>query len=155
MSAIIRITLFQVLYSLMWMILSILVFSCVFAGFLVVDVLVGHLSASVVFSISSLLTDGRSSSGFVSHGGTCPRFCSFRMKVLASNPLVMGSAGLLAVGQYLHGLYEVKSLIICTRCLTNCRCGCLVEDIHDNAILESLHNMHWSGLYLASTVVDR
>ena len=111
------------------MILSILVFSCVFARLVVVDVLVRHSSASAVFLISSLLTDSHYSSRFVSHGGPCLQSCSFRMNVLASISLVMESEGLMAVGQYLHVLCEVKFLINCTRYLTNCRCGCLVEDI--------------------------
>ena len=77
-------------------------FSCVCASLVLADVSVEHSSvSSTVFSISSLLTDGHSFSGFMSHDGFCPQSCSFGMKVLASIPLVMGSAGLLAVGQYL------------------------------------------------------
>ena len=110
-----RITLFQMLYSVMSMILCIIVFSCVCTRLMDVDVSVGHSSvSSTVVSILSLLTDGHSSSGFESRGGPCPQSCSFGIYVLASIPLVMGSAGLLTVGQYLHVLCEVKFLINCT-----------------------------------------
>ena len=78
MSAMMRITLFQMLYSVMSMILCIIVFSCVCTRLMDVDVSVGHSSvSSTVVSILSLLTDGHSSSGFESHGGPCPQSCSF------------------------------------------------------------------------------
>ena len=62
------------------------------------------------------VTDGHSCVGFISHA--CPWFqlCCLDIRAFASIPLVMRSAGLEAVGQYLHVLCEVMSLISCTRC---------------------------------------
>ena len=52
---------------------------------------------------------------------------SLEMKTLASTPLVMISAGFDKVGQNLHALGEVISLMSRTRCLINCCCRALVH----------------------------
>ena len=95
-----------------------------------------------MLSCNSLsVTDGHSYVGFISHAGPWFQLRCLDIKAFASIPLVMRSAGLEAVGQYLHVLCEVMSLISCTRCRTNrCRRG-FGEDIHDNTICESLHNI--------------
>ena len=86
------------------------------------------------------VTDGHSCVGLISHGGPWFQHCCLDIKALASIFLVMRSAGLDVVGQYLHVLCEVMSLISCTRCWINCCRSCFDEDIHYNTICESLHN---------------
>ena len=85
--------------------------------------------------------DGHSCVGFISHGGPWFQYCSLDIKALAFIPLVMRSAGLDVVGQYFHVFCEVMSLISCTRCWINCCRRGFDEDIHDNTICESLHNI--------------
>ena len=61
------------------------------------------------------------------------------MKALASTPLSMISAGFDEVGQNLHTLGEVISLMSRTRYLINCCRRALVLSIQNNVIWESLH----------------
>ena len=114
-----------------------LVFSCVFVRLVIIDVV---SIVDTVSWISPMVFDGHSCDGLRSQVGPWFQSLCLEMTALASTPLVMMSAGFDVVGQNLHALGQVISLIRRTRCLINCCRRALVLDIQDTVIWESLKN---------------
>ena len=60
-----------------------------------------------------------------------------------------------AVGRNLHELDDVSSFILWTRARTNCAGNCLVDDIQDNTIWESLRYMTSHLVFVSCSVLVR
>ena len=73
---------------------------------------------------------------------------------MVSSPRVNKSAGFIDVGQNRHVFGDVISFILWTRVLTNCG-NCLVDDIHDNTIWESLQYVTSHLVFVSCSVLVR
>ena len=97
---------------------------------------------------------GHLSSSSLSHGGPSNHSCFLSWNILVLSPRVSKSAGFVDVGQKRHVLDDVSSFILCTRVRTNCG-NCLVDDIQDNTIWESLQYMTSHLVFVSCRVLVR
>ena len=136
--AVIRVSLFRVLYLVISIKCSRLVVSATFVR-LVLALISVHSSGLISCWTSSI--DGHSFAGFMSHVVPFYHTSDLVANVSASSPRVIRSSGLDVDEQYLHECLIVMLVIAWTRFWMNCCLEGLVENIHESTIFESLQSV--------------